>query len=40
MQKSRGAITRILGVAGLVFASYVLISSLNDIRRYIRISTM
>jgi hypothetical protein len=32
--------TTILGAAGLVFAGYILLNSLPDLRRYIKISTM
>jgi hypothetical protein len=43
--KSRGmkairVIRNILGSAGLLYAGYVLIASVKDVRRYIRISTM
>jgi len=31
---------KILGVAGLLFAGYVFATSLTDVGRYIRISTM
>jgi hypothetical protein len=30
----------ILGTVGLLYAGYVLIASLKDVRRYIKISTM
>jgi hypothetical protein len=30
----------IIGTAGLIYAGYVLVVSLKDVRRYIRISTM
>ena len=30
----------IIGTAGLIFAGYVLVVSMKDVRRYIRISTM
>ena len=33
-------IRNILGTAGLFFAGYILIASVKDVRRYIRISTM
>jgi hypothetical protein len=33
-------ITNVLATAGVLFASYVLITSIPDMRRYIRISTM
>jgi hypothetical protein len=34
------AIRNILGTAGLLYAGYVLIMSVKDVRRYIKISTM
>ena len=34
------AIRNILGTAGLLYAGYVIIVSVKDVRRYIRISTM
>jgi hypothetical protein len=33
-------IRNILGTAGLLYAGYVLIASVKDVRRYIRINTM
>jgi len=30
----------IIGTAGLIYAGYVLVVSMKDVRRYIRISTM
>ena len=33
-------VTTIVGAVGLVFAGYIIISSLPDLRRYIRISSM
>jgi Family of unknown function (DUF6893) len=33
-------VTNVVATAGFLFASYILISSLPDVRRYIRISTM
>ena len=33
-------VTNVLATAGILFASYVLITSIPDMRRYIRISTM
>jgi len=33
-------VTNVLATAGVLFASYVLITSIPDLRRYIRISTM
>jgi hypothetical protein len=33
-------ISSVIGVAGLVFAGYVFINALPDLRRYIKISTM
>ncbi|MGH9543819.1 MAG: DUF6893 family small protein [Terriglobales bacterium] len=33
-------IRNILGTASLLYAGYVLIASVKDVRRYIRISTM
>jgi hypothetical protein len=33
-------IRNILGTAGLIYAGYVLIASVKDVRRYIRISSM
>jgi hypothetical protein len=33
-------VRNVLGTAGLVFAGYVFVMSLKDVRRYIKISTM
>jgi len=33
-------VTNVLATAGVLFASYVFLTSLPDLRRYIRISTM
>jgi hypothetical protein len=33
-------IRNIVGTVGLLYASYVFISSMKDVRRYIRMSTM
>jgi Family of unknown function (DUF6893) len=33
-------IRNILGTVGLLYAGYVLVVSMKDVRRYIRISTM
>ena len=33
-------VTNVLAMTGVLFASYVLITSIPDMRRYIRISTM
>jgi hypothetical protein len=38
--KAMKALRNILGTAGLLFAGYVVIASMKDVRRYIRISTM
>lgn len=38
--KAMKTIVNILGTASLVFAGYILISSVKDVRRYIRMSTM
>jgi len=38
--KAMKTIVSILGTASLVFAGYILIASVKDVRRYIRISTM
>jgi len=40
VQKSQSTVAKVVGVAGLLFAGYVLVTSLPDIWRYIRISTM
>jgi hypothetical protein len=34
------SIPNVLATAGVLFASYVIITSIPDLRRYIRISTM
>lgn len=33
-------VTTVVGAMGLVFAGYVILNSLPDLRRYIKISTM
>ncbi len=33
-------IRNIVGTVGLLYAGYILIASMKDVRRYIRISTM
>ena len=33
-------IRNIMGTVGLLYAGYILIASMKDVRRYIRISTM
>lgn len=33
-------VSTVLGVVGLAFAGYIIINSLPDLRRYIKISTM
>jgi hypothetical protein len=38
--KAMRVLRNILGTAGLLFAGYVLLASVKDVRRYIRISTM
>jgi hypothetical protein len=38
--KAMKAIRNILGTVGLLYAGYVLVVSMKDVRRYIRISTM
>jgi hypothetical protein len=38
--KAMKIIRNILGTAGLLYAGYVVIVSMKDVRRYIRISTM
>ena len=38
--KAMKTIRNIVGTVGLLYASYVLISSMKDVRRYIRMSTM
>jgi hypothetical protein len=38
--KAMKAIRNILGTVGLLYAGYVFVVSMKDVRRYIRISTM
>jgi hypothetical protein len=33
-------VTTVMGAAGLVYAGYIVLNALPDLRRYIRISTM
>ncbi len=33
-------VTTVMGAAGLVYAGYIFLNALPDLRRYIRISTM
>ncbi len=40
MKKAFSIVTTVAGIASLAFAGFVLISSLPDLRRYIKISTM
>lgn len=40
MKKPALNLTNMLATAGILFAGYVLFTSLPDLRRYIRISTM
>jgi hypothetical protein len=40
MKKAVSAVTMIVGAGTVLLAGYVLLNSLADIRRYIRISTM
>jgi hypothetical protein len=40
MKKAFSVVTTAAGVATLAFAGYVILASLPDLRRYIRISTM
>ena len=40
MKRRALSVTNMLAAAGLLFAGYVFFTSLPDIRRYIRISTM
>ena len=40
MRRALTTATAMVGVATLAFAGYVLLASLPDLRRYIRISTM
>ncbi len=38
--KAMKAIRNIVGTAGLLFAGYIFLASVKDVRRYIRINTM
>jgi hypothetical protein len=38
--KAMKILRNIIGTAGLIYAGYVLLASVKDVRRYIRISTM
>ena len=40
MKKALTALTTVAGAATLAFAGYVILVSLPDLRRYIKISTM
>lgn len=40
MNKPVSTITKVVGAASLLLAGYVLLTSLPDLRRYIRISMM
>lgn len=40
MNKPVSTITKVVGAASLVLAGYALLTSLSDIRRYIRITRM
>ncbi len=40
MRKTLSVVAQVAGVATLAFAGYVLLASLPDLRRYIRISSM
>ncbi|MGA6982404.1 MAG: hypothetical protein WCC95_16915 [Candidatus Sulfotelmatobacter sp.] len=40
MKKTLSTVTTILGAAGLVFIGYIVVASLPDVGRYIKISTM
>lgn len=40
MRKSASALVKVVGTASLLFAGYVILSALPDLRRYIRISKM
>jgi hypothetical protein len=40
VKQNRSILGQVLKITGLLFAGYVLVTSLPDIRRYIRISTM
>jgi hypothetical protein len=39
-RKAMKILRNIIGTAGLIYAGYILIASVKDVRRYIRISTM
>lgn len=38
--KAMKTLRNIIGTAGLLYAGYILIASMKDVRRYIKISTM
>lgn len=40
MKRLQTALTNAIGITGLLFAGYVLVRSIPDIRRYLKISTM
>ncbi len=40
MKTSRFTLRNAMGVAGILFAGYVIVNSLSDLRRYIKISMM
>jgi hypothetical protein len=40
MAKALSVLTKVAGAATLAFAGYIILASLPDLRRYIRISTM
>jgi hypothetical protein len=40
MKKTLSAVTTILGAAGLIFVGYIVVASLPDVGRYIKISSM
>ena len=40
MKQNHSTLSQVLMITGLLFAGYVLVTSLPEIRRYIRISTM
>ncbi len=40
MKKPALSLTNMLATAGILFAGYVFFSTLPDLRRYVRISTM
>ncbi len=40
MKKTLSTVTKVVGAATLILAGYILISSIPDVGRYIRISTM